>query len=327
MTNLKTNFMGLELKNPVIIGSSGLTDSVEKIIKLEKAGAGAVILKSLFEEQILMEMGKDDKNSSHDYPEAHDYSRYYTKEKSTTDYLNLIKGAKEAVSIPIIASVNCTSSKEWSSFSKKIENAGADALEINISLLPSDINVNSEENEQKYFDIIAEVRKNINIPIVLKMSRYSSGLAQLIKKLSWTKNLDAFVLFNRYYTPDIDLDKMEITSSNMFSSPKENSGTLRWIALLSDKIPLPLVASTGIHDCNDLIKQLVAGAQAVEIVSTVYKNGNGRIGEILHGLENWMEKNNHTSLDDFRGLLSHNKAKDAASFDRIQYMKYYSNNV
>ena len=325
MTNLKTTFMGLELKNPVIVGSSGLTDSVEKIIKLEKFGIGAVVLKSLFEEQILMEMGESGNQNFYDYPEAHDYARYYTKERSLNDYLNLIKDAKKSVSIPVIASVNCVSSKEWVSFSKDIENAGADALEINVSMLPSDINHSSTENEKIYFDIISEVRKNIKIPISLKMSSYSAGLAQLIQKLSWTKNLDAFVLFNRYYSPDIDINKMKITSSNIFSFPEEISTSLRWIALLSDKIKLPLVASTGIHDSEGVIKQILAGAQAVQVVSTIYKNKEKYIAEIINGIENWMNKNNYNSLDDFRGLLSYEKAKNAASFERVQFMKYYSN--
>lgn len=323
--SLFVNYLGLDLKNPIIIGSSGLTNSVEKIINLEKFGAGAVVLKSLFEEQILMEMGEIENQDWHDYPEAHDYARYYTKEKSTSDYLNLIKGAKESVNIPVIASINCVSNYEWSSFAKKIESAGADALEINVSILPSDISANSTENEKKYFDIISEVRKNIKIPIALKMSSYSAGLAQLIQKLSWTKNTDAFVLFNRYYSPDIDLDKMKIVSTNMLSSPAEISVSLRWIALLSNKIKLPLIATTGIHDSEGVVKQILAGAQAVQIVSTIYKNGNKCIGEIITGLENWMNKNNYNSLADFRGLLSYDKTKDSASFERVQFMKYYSN--
>lgn len=323
--SLSVKYLGLDLKNPIIIGSSGLTGSVDRIVKLEKNGAGAIVLKSLFEEQILMDMGRSENQDYHYHPEAHDYARYYTKEKNTSDYLNLIKEAKESVNIPVIASINCVSNYEWSSFAKKIESAGADALEINVSMLPSDIKVNSTENEKKYFDIISEVRKNIKIPIALKMSSYSAGLAQLIQKLSWTKNIDAFVLFNRYYSPDIDLDKMKIVSSNVLSSPAEISVSLRWIALLSNNIKLPLVATTGIHDSEGVVKQILAGAQAVQIVSTIYKNGNKYIGEIITGLENWMNKNNYSSLADFRGLLSYDKAKDAASFERIQFMKYYSN--
>ncbi|MCD4792845.1 MAG: dihydroorotate dehydrogenase-like protein [Bacteroidales bacterium] len=322
--DLSVKYLGLDLKNPIIIGSSGLSDSAKKIINLENAGAGAVVIKSLFEEQILAEMGKSQNLDYHDYPEAHDYARYYTKEKNTNDYLDLIKGAKKSVEIPVIASINCVNSKEWTSFAKKIETAGADALEINVSMLPSNIELNSNENEQKYFDIISEVRKSIKIPIALKMSSYSAGLAQLIQKLSWTKNTDAFVLFNRYYSPDIDLHKMKIVSSNVFSTPEEISVSLRWIALLSNKIQLPLIATTGIHNSEGVVKQILAGAQAVQIVSTVYKNGNEYIGEIIRGLEDWMNKNNHKTLSDFRGLLSYDKAKGGAAFERVQFMKYFS---
>ena len=323
--SLSVKYLGLDLKNPIIIGSSGLTNSVEKIINLEKFGAGAVVLKSLFEEQILREMGRSENQDYNDYPEAHDYARYYTKEKSICDYLNLLEEAKGSVNIPVIASINCVDSKEWSSFAKKIESSGADALEINVSMLPSDIKVSSIDNEKKYFDIISEVRKNIKIPIALKMSSYSAGLAQLIQKLSWTKNINAFVLFNRYYSPDIDLDKMKIVSSNVLSSPAEISVSLRWMAVLSNKIKLPLIASTGIHNSEGVIKQILAGAQAVQVVSTIYKNKEKYITEIINGIENWMNKNNYNSLDDFRGLLSYEKAKNSASFERVQFMKYYSN--
>ena len=322
--DLSVKYMGLELKNPIIIGSSGLTDSVEKIKKLAASGTGAVVLKSLFEEQILMEMDKSENQDYSDYPEAHDYARYYTKEKSTSDYLDLIKGSKDSVDIPVIASVNCVTANEWVSFATKIEDAGADALEINVSMLPSDVNLSSADNEKKYFDIISEVRKNIKIPIALKMSHYSAGLAQLIQKLSWTKDLDSFVLFNRYYSPDIDLNKMEIKSSNVFSSPNEITVSLRWIALLSHKIKLPLVATTGIYDSEGVVKQILAGAHAVQIVSTIYKNKDKYINEIIKGLEDWMKQNNYNSLADFRGQLSYEKSKDGAAFERIQFMKYYS---
>lgn len=325
MIDLKTKFMGLELKNPIIIGSSGLTNSVEKIKNLAKNDAGAIVLKSIFEEQIIMEMEQAGDQNQFDYPEAYDYARHYTKEKSTADYLDLISDSKKAVDIPIIASVNCVNNEEWSSFAKKTEAAGADAIEINVSMLPSDFKFDSTQNEQKYFDIASQVRKEVKIPIALKMSNYSAGLAHLIQKLSWTKNIDAFVLFNRYYSPDIDLENMKIVSSNVFSSQEEISTSLRWIALLSKEIQLPLVASTGIHDSNDVIKQILSGAQVVQIVSTIYQNGERRIGKIIEGLEGWMKNKNYTSLDDFRGTMCNQNTHNAAAYERVQFMKYFSN--
>ncbi|MBE9468704.1 MAG: dihydroorotate dehydrogenase-like protein [Bacteroidetes bacterium] len=324
MLDLTTNYLGFKLKNPIIVGSSGLTNSVEKIKKLEEHGVGAVVLKSLFEEQILMEMDNNANQNYHDYPEAHDYARYYTKEKNTDDYLQLIKDAKQAVNIPIIASINCVSDKEWIGFAKSIEDAGADALELNIALLPSDFKQGSSENEQKYFDVITKIRGNIKIPIALKISHYSAGLAQLVEKLSWTKKIDAFVLFNRFYNPDIDIENKKIISSSVTSSPNDIFVTLRWIALLSDKIKEPLVASTGIHDGAGVIKQLLAGAQAVQMVSSIYNEGSKHIETVIKDIKDWMNKNNYTSINDFRGLLNQKNVENPAFYERTQFMKYFS---
>jgi len=322
--DLLVKYLGLDLKNPIIIGSSGLTNSVKRIQELEKNGAAAVVLKSLFEEQILMEMGESENQDYHDYPEAHDYARYYTKEKSINDYLNLIKEAKESVNIPVIASINCISSIEWVSFAKNFEQAGADAIELNISLLPSNFELSGSENEKIYFDIIEKVKQNVTIPLVLKMSYYSAGLANLIQKLSWTQQLDAFVLFNRFYNPDIDINKKEITSSSVLSTPNDIFTSLRWIALLSDTIELPLIATTGIHDGEGVIKQILAGALAVQIVSSIYKNGNSYISVILEEIKKWMKQNNYSKLADFRGLLNQKKSDNSSNYERIQFMKYFS---
>ncbi len=324
MINLSTNYLGLDIRNPIIIGSSGLTNSVEKIIDLEEAGVGAVVLKSIFEEQILMEAEHHHGQESLDYPEAYDYIKQYSKEKGTNHYLDLIRNAKLSVSIPIIASINCTDNDEWVSFAKKIEEAGADALEINVSMLPSDMDKDGATSEEEYFSIISAVRENIKIPIALKMSNYSAGLANLIKRLSWTKNLDAFVLFNRYYHPDIDLDEMKVALTNPFSSGEENAKTLRWVALLSKQIRIPISATTGIHNSESVIKQLLAGAQTVQIVSTVYKNGNKIILQILEEIDQWMTKKGYSSIDDFRGKLAFDNTKKTLSYERVQFMKYYA---
>jgi dihydroorotate dehydrogenase (fumarate) len=322
--DLSVRYLGLDLKNPIIIGSSGLTNSVKKIQKLEKNGAAAVVLKSLFEEQILMEYHQITSQNQNVYPEFQDYVKYYTEEENLGKYLALIKNAKETVDIPIIASINCVSSAEWISFAKKIESAGADAIELNISLLPSNFELSGSENEKVYFDIIEKVKQNISIPIALKMSYYSAGLANLIQKLSWTQQLDAFVLFNRFYNPDIDINKKEIISSSVLSTPKDIFTSLRWIALLSDTIELPLIATTGIMDGEGVIKQILAGAQAVQIVSSIYKNGNSYITTILEEIKSWMKQNNYTNLADFRGLLNQKKSDNSSNYERVQFMKYFS---
>lgn len=324
MLDLSTNYLGLTLKNPIIIGSSALTNSVKKIIELEKNQAAAVVLKSLFEEQIVYDSETLAENSSYNhYPESYEYVKYYTKEHSVQQYLELIKEAKSSVNIPIIASINCISAVEWISFAKKIEDSGADALELNVSILTADEKNDSSTNENKYFEIIKKVKAQITIPVALKMSHYSAGLANLVQKLSWTKNVDGFIFFNRFYNPDINIDNFTITSSNVFSTPQEISTSLRWVALLSSKIKTDIAASTGIHDGTGVIKQILAGAKAVQITSAIYKNGPQYIPAIINELENWMKKHNFNSLNDFRGNMSSVKVKNPAAFERTQFMKYF----
>ena len=321
--DLSVKYLGLNLKNPIVVGSSGLTNSVEKIKELEQFGAGAVVLKSLFEEQILFEESNASANNEYDYPEAMDYIKAYARDNSIQKYLQLIENAKKEVSIPVIASINCVDKGEWISFAKKIEKAGADALELNISLLPSDINKTSADNEKMYFDIVETIKKTINIPLSLKMSHYSAGLTNLIQKLSWTKNIDGFTLFNRYYNPDIDIETLKITSSGVFSSPEDISSSLRWVALLSGKIRTDIAASTGIHTGEDVIKQLLAGATVVHVVSTLYQNGTKQLKEMVEALEGWGNKHNYKSIEDFRGIVNFESAENSIAFERVQFMKYF----
>ncbi|MBU0962205.1 MAG: dihydroorotate dehydrogenase-like protein [Proteobacteria bacterium] len=323
MKDLSTKYLGLDLKNPLIIGSCGLTNSVDKIKELADNGAGAVVLKSLFEEQIQGQLAENLESYTADYPGATDYIREYTRGNEVDTYLKLISGAKKAVDIPVIASINCVSAREWTSFAKAVEQEGADAIELNIALLPSNPKMTSEESEKKYVDIIHAVSGMVSIPVTLKMSHYSASLANLIQKLSWINNLAGFVLFNRFYTPDIDIDKMVTKPAAIFSNPSEVCESLRWIALMYGLIEKDLVASTGVHDSEGLIKQILAGATAVQIVSTVYKNGAGQIATILKGLEEWMEQKSFSSLADFRGNLSYEKIAEPAVFERTQFMKYF----
>ncbi len=326
MLDLSTTYLGLKLKNPIIIASSGLSNSVEKIKKLADNGAAAVVLKSLFEEQInhSIDSNIDHSIPSSPYPEALDYIANYTKEEYLEKYLDLISGAKKETDIPIIASINCVSATEWVSFAERIEKAGADAIELNVAILPYDVKLSSEDYEKIYFDILKKVKEATKVPLALKMSYYSAGLANLIDKLSWTNNVAGFVLFNRYYSPDIDIDNFKITTANIFSSPEEISNTLRWIALLSDKIKQDLAATTGIHDGKGVIKQLLAGAQLVQIASSIYKNGTEHITTMLKEIEDWMQKHGFAKLTDFRGKMSYESIKNPSAFERIQFMKYYS---
>ena len=323
MKDLSVRYLGLQLKNPVIVGSCGLTHSIDKIRELADNNAAAVVLKSLFEEQIQAELSSNLESYYTDYPEAADYVRAYTRGSAVQEYISLISEAKKAVDIPIIASINCVSGDEWVSFARSVEQAGADALELNISLLPSNPRMTSQENENLYFSIVDKVSSMVSIPIALKMSKYSSSLANLIARLSWKERVGGFVLFNRFSNPDVDIDSLRVKSAEIFTTPAENADTLRWMALLSGVMDKDLVASTGVHDSEGLIKQLLVGASAVQVVSTIYRNGPAQIGAMLGGLDRWMEEKSFSSIADFKGKLSYEQAENPAAFERIQFMKYY----
>jgi len=323
MMDLSTNYNGLTIKNPIVVGSSGLTNTVEKNKKLEDNNAGAVVLKSLFEEQIMSEAYAEVKNNDNAYAEAFDYISNYAKEKSLEDYLNLVEGTKKSIKIPVIASINCASVNSWTSFSKKIQDAGADALELNISNLPTDIDRNSADYEKIYFDIVEKVSEEVSIPLSLKLNFYSAGLSNLIKTLDWTQKLKSFVLFNRFYSPDFDIENMKISSSNVFSNGGDYTRTLRWTALMFGNIESELISSTGIHSGGSVVKQILAGANAVQVVSAIYKNGPEHIKTMLNELEAWMQKKNYTTIEDFKGSLSYKSINDITAFERIQFMKYY----
>jgi len=325
MANLATTYMGLKIKSPLIIGSSGLTNSIENIEKFAKLGAGAIVLKSLFEEQIMHEVSYTLKQDplTNAYPEAEDYIKNYTKQNSVNHYLDLIKEAKKKVNIPIIASINCTSANEWTSFAKSIEAAGADGLELNIFIMPSDINRSSTENEQLYFDIINKVEKETKLPISIKLSYHFSSLANTLEKLSWT-GIKSLTLFNRFFSPDIDLDKMEVKPSFVFSKAEDLGISLRWIALLSNRVRCELSASTGVHSGEAVIKELLAGAQTVQVASVLYKEGIEFVSVILETIDKWMDKKGFADIDSFKGKLSVSKTASPGAYERVQFMKHFS---
>lgn len=326
MADISTKYMGLKLRNPIIAGSSGMTDNIESLVSLEKAGVGAVVLKSLFEEEILQELQSNLNKMTSDlflYPETVDYYEYLdTPHESPEQYLQLIKDAKHSLSIPVIASINCISAGQWTYFPKRIEASGADALELNLFVLPSDLKRSSTENEQVYFEIIREVRKQVKIPIAIKLSYYFSNLALMLKELSET-GIQGLVLFNRFYSPDIDIDSLEVTSGYVLSSPSDIANSLRWIAIMSQRVSCDLAASTGVHNGKAAIKQLLAGAHAVQVASALYKSGPSVIEEMITELKSWMRYHKFKKIDDFRGKLSQVKSTNPAAFERVQFMKYF----
>ena len=327
MPDLSTKYLGLPIRCPLIVGSSGLTNNVDNIKKMEGYGAGAVVLKSLFEEAILMEMEAKKKQMASQqflYPETLEFYENQDSGKLTTEvYLKLITDCKKKVEIPIIASINCLTAGQWTYFPKRIEEVGADALELNLFILPSDFSHSAEENEKVYFDIINQVREQVNIPVSVKISFYFSNLGNMIQRLSET-GIEGIVLFNRFFSPDFDLDKLEITSSNLFSSPDDLYISLRWMAIMYNRVKCDLAASTGVHDSMGLIKQILAGASVVQVVSCLHKEGLDEIQSMVEGLETWMIGNGFYTINDFKGRLSQSASENPAAYERVQFMKYFS---
>ncbi len=322
MADLRTKFAGLELRNPLIVSSSGLTDSVEKIRKLEEAGAGAVVVKSLFEEQIMYEAGRMSEQSN--YPEADDYIFHYTRTNSLDTYLNMIEAAVSESSIPVIASINCISDSEWFDFARKIEEAGAHALELNVYFLPARKETDPRNYEQLYLDIAEQVKKRIEIPVIMKLGQHFTNLVNLADLL-YHRGIDGIVLFNRFYSPDINIRDMRMTSSDVFSSPGDIRHSLRWVAIVSALVEqIDIAASTGVHGGEALIKQLLAGARAVQVCSAIYKHGPGHLSGMLDELDKWMQDQNFKGIEDFRGKMNYRKIPDPLVYERSQFMKYFS---
>ncbi len=322
MIDLSTNFAGLSMKSPIIVSSSGLTSSVDRIKKVAVAGAGAVVLKSLFEEQINYEVGN--MSDGHDYPEASDYIRTYARENSLGQYLSSIREAKDAVDIPVIASINCVSASEWIDFATKIADAGADALELNIYFLPINKETNPREYEKTYLHLVSEVKKRTSLPLIIKLGNGFSNITWMVNQL-YQRGAAAVVLFNRFYAPDINTDDLSFGSAEVLSTPAELRNSLRWIGIVSSQVDqLDLAASTGVHSGMAVVKQILAGAMAVQICSVLYRNGLDYIKDMTVEMLKWMEKNQYKSPDDFRGKMNYGSLDDPSVYERAQFMKFYS---
>ena len=326
MADLTTNYMGLMLKNPLIIGSSGLTSTFEKIKELEANGAGAIVLKSIFEEEILLDTkhhldsASADKMIYSDQSETLDYIDIHIKEDSLNNYINLIKKCKSELLIPIIGSINCISNTEWINFAKKIENAGADGIELNIFLNPAD--TSDLDFEKVYLSIITSVLKEVKIPVAVKFSQNFTKPYHFFTKVSET-GIKGMVLFNRFYMPDIDLKTMSLKEADIFSSASEFNQVLRWVGILSGNVKCSIAASTGIHDSSSMIKQILAGADAVQVVSAIYKHGPKYINDLLSGLEKWMDEKGFNYIDQFKAQINMVEGKNPAAYERMQFMKYF----
>ena len=323
MANISTQFFGLELKSPVIAASCSMTGNAEQVIKLAEAGAGAVVLKSIFEEEIYHELQEELslRDELHSDPEYLDYFDYVIKDESIRKYLKLIADAKARTTVPIVASINCISSSDWVLFARKIEEAGANALELNMYACPSDVLKSAETNEQFYFETISRVLSVVKIPVSIKISHYFSNLAGMIQRLSQT-GISGITIFNRFYSPDIDIESQSVGIADVLSSPNDYVLPLRWTGLLSGIISCDLAATTGIHTSETALKFLFSGASAIQLASVLYKEGPSAITRMNQEIADYMDKKGYRSLPDFKGSLSHSSSSTQA-WERVQFMKYF----
>jgi len=322
MEKLAVKYLGLSLRSPLIVSSCGLTSTLGYLKEAEDCGAGAVVLKSLFEEQINHHISA--LPTVQGYPEADDYISYYIKSHSVDEYLNLIKKAKAILTIPVIPSINCFSSEGWTGFAKNIQDAGADALEINVFFMPLDRKKTSADAEKIYFDLIEKLRKTVKIPIAIKIGFRFSNILHMINQF-YLRRVEGVVMFNRYYEPDIDINKIDIVPAAVFSSDNERRYVLRWIAIASAQdIKIDISASTGVHSGTDAIRYILAGANSVQVCSVLYEKGIPYLKEMNRQLAEWMDKNKFGSINDFRGRLNWHNYKKPVVFERTQFMKYFS---
>ena len=313
--------MGLNLRNPIIVSSSSLTRSAETVKRCADAGAGAVVLKSLFEEQINSDVkALADSSVSTFHTEEWDYIQRMGMDMNADEYLKMIEETKEKVDIPVIASLNCVSNDKWTEFAKYIEAVGADAIELNIAVMPKQFDEDPDKIEKHIYSIISSVKHNVNIPVAVKLGPYFTSMPRVAKGVR-KAGASALVLFNRFYQTDIDINTLSHESKNKYSTPAEMNNSLRWISLLYQQIGCSLVGNTGIHNGEGLIKQILVGARAVEICSTLYVNGLGRINFMLDDLTKWMIEKGYETLDDFRGKMSYKNSKQPDYFERQQYIK------
>ncbi len=322
--DLSTTYMGLKLNNPIVPSASPLSESVDSVKRMEDAGAAAVVCYSLFEEQITHESGELDHYLSYGtemYAEATSYFPEPEEFKLTPyEYLDHIANLKKAVKIPVIGSLNGVSAGGWVKYAKNIEDAGADGLELNVYYIPTNPNLAGSEIENMYIDTLKTVKENVKIPVAVKLSPYFSSMSNMAKRLD-KAGADALVMFNRFYQPDFDLEKLEVVPNLMLSTNWEMRLPLRWISILYGNINASLALTSGVHSSEDIIKVMMAGGDVAQICSELLMKGTSRIKDLLEGVENWMRENEYESIDMMKGSMSQKKVGEPAAFERANYMK------
>lgn len=325
--NLTTHYMGLKLKSPLVVSASPISETVENIKRAEDAGAAAVVMYSLFEEQI-----RQQRESMFHYLEhgTHSYAESLTFfpeplefRAGPEEYLDLIRKAKESVDIPIIASLNATTIGSWTLFAHQMEQAGADALELNIYSIPTDMDVSGAEIEKSYIEIVSAIRTRIKIPLAVKLSPFFSNMANMAKRLDLA-GASGLVLFNRFYQPDLDLSTFDVAPNLLLSTPQSQRLPMRWIAILYGRIRASLAATSGIHSAQDVVKMTMVGASVTMMASALLRHGIGYLKTVEKDLIEWMLLHEYESLAQMRGSASQMNVENPAAFERAQYMKALS---
>ncbi|MFH1194709.1 MAG: dihydroorotate dehydrogenase-like protein [bacterium] len=322
--DLSTTYMGLKLKNPIVPSASPLSENISKVKELEDAGAAAVVVYSLFEEQITHESGELDHYLTYGtefYAEATSYFPQPEEFKlGPVEYLDHIANLKKAVSIPIIGSLNGVSAGGWINYAKNIQEAGADALELNVYYVATNPNVTAAEIENMYIETLKAVKASVKIPVAIKLSPFFSSMANMAKKLD-EAGADGLVLFNRFYQPDIDLDKLEVVPNLLLSTNWEMRLPLRWMAILHSNVKASLALTSGVHSAQDVIKVMMAGGDVAMMASKLLMGGTKEVSNMLNGMKEWMEKNEYDSVATMKGSMSQKSVREPAAFERANYMK------
>jgi dihydroorotate dehydrogenase (fumarate) len=325
--NLSTTYLGLKLRTPLIVAASPLSEEIESIEQLEEAGASAIVLYSLFEEQLQqdsVELAQSLDHGTFSTPEALTYFPEPEQFRvGPEEYLKHIARAKNAVDIPIIASLNGSSAGGWTAYAQAIQQAGADALELNIYTIPTDMDISSAQVEQNYLDILKAVRSTIHIPLAVKLSPFFTNFANMAKRLDLA-GANGLVLFNRFYQPDIDLESLEVKPNILLSTPMAMRVPLRWVALLYGKLRASLAATSGIHRASDVLKMLMAGADATMLCSALIRHGPRQISVIERDMVAWMEQHEYNSVAQLKGSMSQRNCAEPSAFERAQYMRAIS---
>ncbi|NLV43932.1 MAG: dihydroorotate dehydrogenase-like protein [Candidatus Hydrogenedentes bacterium] len=326
--NLTTNYMGFELKNPLVVSPSPQSDSLDNIKRMEDAGAAAVVLHSLFEEQISFlsnELNANLQQGEESFAEALTYFPDTGDYKMGPDrYLEHVRQAKAATNIPIIGSLNGVSSGGWHEFAKQIEEAGADAVELNVYFIPTDPDMDGQTVENLYLDLVRDVKATVSIPVAVKVGPYFSAFANMAKRLD-DAGADALVMFNRFYQPDLNIEKLEVKPDLMLSSSVELRPRLRWVAILCEAIKADMAVTGGVHTAADVLKCMMAGAKVAMMTSALLKNGIDHLSVVRDDLAKWMEEKEYESIKQMQGSLSQRKCEEPAAFERANYLKILTN--